>query len=385
MIKKLIVIIIVLITGIDSFAQFGLYASAAYINTNGSNTFYNNTAPGLGQDIGTTAFQGTNFGLFEQNSGTLKFTGAEIKTFKGASDNVCSGTLYFTVYLTGSRPASPVFTPIILGFYSNCFAPACGTFFGSYDLMAGGGCCSAGDQKWQSPGSGSPANIDLTTYIPGDYTLEVYYAYTGQDGGAGCGTTKYDNNNNNPTNYTASFTITIPVPVSFGNIYIQNKNYYNSIYWNTYSEAQTNIFKLQRSENGINFYDIAEIPAAGFSATVRSYSLPDNDPVNGINYYRIKMIESGGRYQNSPVVKTINKIQDNWHVLSDPANKSIGVFGIEKGDNISIFNALGAKIFKGKATENYLNIRTLDFPTGICFVKVTGNRHFGARQAFISH
>ena len=383
MIKKILVLIILSIAGTNAFSQFGLYASAAYMNINGSNSFYNNTAPGLGQDIGTLPFQGTDFGIFEQNSGNLKLVGSEIKTYKGVLDNVCSGTLFFTVYPNGSRPASPVFIPINLGFYSDCFAPSCGSFFGSYSIGAGGGCCSAGDQKWQNPGSGTAANIDLTTYTPGNYTLEIYYSYTGQDGGAGCVTTKFDNNTNNPTNYTSGFTITAPVPVSFGDIHVINYHSYNNITWNTYSEARTNIFKLERSENGTYFYPIGEIPAAGFSSTVRSYSFRDMNPVNGINYYRVKMIETDGKFQHSAIVKTTNKTQSNWYVINNPAKENIHLAGIEKGDEVNIFDPLGARIFSGKANGNYLNIPVSGISNGVYFIKVLNDKGSVIRQVII--
>lgn len=195
-----------------SYSQFGMYASAAYMNANSISSFYNNTAPGLGQDIGSATFQGNDFGFFEQNSGLFKLVGGEIKTFKGAADNVCSGTLHYTIYPAGIRPAAPVYNNIDLDFYSDCFAPSCGSFYGAYDINAGGGCCSERDQKWQNPGFGIAANIELTTNPIGNYTLEIYYSYTGEDGGNGCGTTKYDNNSNNQANYTANFSITPTCP-----------------------------------------------------------------------------------------------------------------------------------------------------------------------------
>jgi len=383
--KYIIVAILFFFSYTNLFAQFGLYASAAYINANGSNSFYNNTAPGLGQDIGTATFQGTNLGSFEQNSGTLKLTGAEIKTYKGASDNVCSGTLYFTVYLTGARPVSPVFTPVILGFFSDCFAPACTSFFGSFNIAAGGGCCSAGDQKWQSPGFGSAANIDLTTYSPGIYTLEMYYEYTGQDGGAGCGTTKYDNNSNNPTNYTAGFIIAVPIPVSFGNIAVSNNRSYNTVIWKTYTESLTKTFMLERSADGIHYVTIAETPAAGFSSSIRSYSLPDMSPLKGINYYRVKMIETDGKYQYSSIVKTTNKAEDSWYVLSNQGRETIQVGGIEKGNEVSIFDPLGTRIFNTRSNGSYCNISTSNIPAGVYFVKVTSNNSSSVKQIFISH
>jgi hypothetical protein len=223
--RKIVWIAVLIVSNSKAFSQFGLYASAAYLHVNGNNAFYNNTAPGLGQNIGSVGFEATDFGVFEQNAGTLKIIGAEIKTFKSGTDNVCSGTLHYTVYPQGVRPISPVYSSVNLGFYSDCFAPACGSFFGSFDIGAGGGCCSAGDQKWQNPGFGVAVDIDLTNNPIGVYTLEMYYSYTGEDAGNGCGTTKYDNNNNNPVNYTASFTITPLAPVQFGSIRVQNHEY----------------------------------------------------------------------------------------------------------------------------------------------------------------
>jgi Secretion system C-terminal sorting domain len=383
MFKKIIVALTLLITSVKLSAQFGLYASAAFMNISGSNSFYNNTMPGLGQNIGIATFQGTNFGAFEQNSGNLKLIGAEIKTFKGGSDNVCSGTLNYTVYITGSRPASPIFSAINLGFYSDCFAPACGAFFGSYNIGAGGGCCSPGDQKWQNPGSGSAANIDLTTYTPGNYTLEIYYSYTGQDGGGGCGTTKYDNNSSNPANYTANFTITIPVPVKFGSVYVVNSGAYNTIYWNTYSEAYSSIFKLERSADGIHYNTIHELLAAGFSSTVKYYQLTDEKPLNDINYYRIKMMEVDNKHQYSAVIRANNKWQHNWYVSNNPVKQTLQLMGVEKADNITLFSASGARVFNTIAAGNAVTINTSRLATGTYLLKITGNKGTNVQQVMI--
>jgi len=385
MIKKILFAFFLLIPFINSNAQFGLYASAVYININGSSSFYNNTAPGLGQDIGSVSFQGANFGVFEQNTGNLKIIGSEIKTFKGVSDNVCSGTMNYTVYPVGARPVSPVFSSVVLGFYSDCFAPTCGSFFGSYTVLSGGGCCSAGDQKWQNPGTGLPVNIDLTNNTPGVYTLEVYYDYTGQDGGNGCGTTKYDNNNNNPVNYTAGFTITAPVPVSFGNISIINNSNTNNIHWKTYSEAFTAAFKLERSGNGTDFYTIGEMPAAGFSSNIRNYMLQDRNPLNGINYYRIKMTEADGKYQNSAIVKTTNKISGNWYLLSNPVKGYIEIRGIDQGDEISLVNPAGQKIYHSVSKGNQHNISTTGISAGIYFISVSKSNGTEIKQVIISN
>ncbi len=383
MFKQLLFAWILTLSLKNTVAQFGLYASAVYVQVNGSSSFYNNTAPGLGQDIGSQTFQGTNFGIFEQLSGNLRITGSEIKTYKGISDNVCSGTMNFTVYPTGARPASPVFTSVLLGFYSDCFAPVCGSFFGSYTALSGGGCCSAGDQKWQNPGTGVAVNYDLTNNPPGAYTLEVYYDYTGQDGGNGCGTTKYDNNNNNPVNYTAGFTITAPVPVNFGNVQVINNKTSNTVSWKTHSEAYTSVFKLERSANGNQFHEIGEVPAAGFSSITRQYYLHDRQPLNGLNYYRLKMLETDGRFQHSAIVKTTNKLTGGWYLMNNPAKNIIGIYGLETGDEITIVNPGGQRQYQTRAKRQYLEIPTNGFANGIHFIRVTSHLGSSVKQLVI--
>jgi hypothetical protein len=305
---------VLLLAGTYSFGQFGLYASAAYINLNGNSLFYNNTAPGLGQDIGSNTFQGSDFGVVQQNSGSLRLVGGEIKTFKGPADNVCSGSLHYTVYPSGFRPVTPVFNNIDLGFYSDCSAPPCGSFFGSFDIGAGGGCCSNRDQKWQNPGFGTAVNIDLTSNPIGTYTLEIYYSYTGEDAGNGCVTTKFDNNNSNPVNYTAIFTVAPVMPVSFCNIGLINNKTNNKIYWNTYSESNTRSFIIERSAKGNDFIKIGETAAAGFSTVERSYDFMDFYPLSGMNYYRIKMTEEDGKFQNSSIISTNKQQTPGWQM-----------------------------------------------------------------------
>lgn len=364
------------------YAQFGLYASAAYISRNGSNAFYNNTSPGLGQNIGSLDFQGSNFGSFPANTGLLKILGAEIKTYKGPSDNVCSGTMYYTVYPTGSRPLSPVFSSVNLGFFSDCFAPVCGSFFGAFN-SGSGGCCSAGDQKWQTPGSGSPVDIDLTNFAPDNYTLEVYYQFTGEDGGSGCGTTKYDNNSNNPTNYTLTFSITPPIPVKFGNISVTNNKTENLVSWSTFTEENSKWFVLEHSVDGSLFSGIGRIAAAGFSSLQKNYRLKDSRPANGYNYYRIKMIESDGRTEYSATVRTENNYSTDWYILNPGKAGIIQLAGLSNGDMVSLWSPSGNRIFHTKASSSSIDIPAADLARGTYFIKVVNSKGTSVKQVLV--
>ena len=229
------------------------------------------------------------------------------------------------------------------------------------------------------------ADIDLTSFAPGDYTLEIYYSYTGQDGGAGCIATKFDNNNNNPVNYTASFTISATAPVSFGNIQVTNLQNRNKISWNTLSESETASFTLEHSLNGIAFNPIGNIPAAGYSTTSKAYALMHNDPVPGINYYRVRMNENGGRQQYSRIVKTSNNLPGQVYLGSNPVKNNLLVKNLSKGDVITLFNAYGANVYRTVAFSGQINIDANFFANGVYLLKIMNKESNITLPVFIQH
>ncbi|WP_207532401.1 T9SS type A sorting domain-containing protein [Desertivirga arenae] len=60
--------------------------------------------------------------------------------------------------------------------------------------------------------------------------------------------------------------------------------------WTTAQEINSKSFEIERSTDGRTFSTIASITAAGNSSTAQTYSFVDNDPVIGINYYRIREV-----------------------------------------------------------------------------------------------
>ena len=154
--------------------SFGIQASALYLSDCNGDNFYNTsgTPPGL---IGPSSntFNGTQFGVHTQNSGTLIFRGgAAISRKVPGSSNVCSVTLRYRVYLQTSAPGA---------FNGLALLPVedCNTVTGQF---GSGISCTAGDQLWYrviSDGSITPAPVDLTMLPAGNYFLEAYYETTG--------------------------------------------------------------------------------------------------------------------------------------------------------------------------------------------------------------
>ncbi len=76
----------------------------------------------------------------------------------------------------------------------------------------------------------------------------------------------------------------------------------NLLEWETAREINTRSFDIEWSGNGQHFNHLTLIPAAGSSLQNLHYSYTHLQPVNGNNYYRLKMTDIDGRFTYSPVV-----------------------------------------------------------------------------------
>jgi hypothetical protein len=95
----------------------------------------------------------------------------------------------------------------------------------------------------------------------------------------------------------------------------------NILKWTTTREINTKLFEIEWSINGQKFDKMASQPAAGNSTRNEQYSFRHRQPVNGNNYYRLKMIDIDGRFTYSAVVKINNTITSPVvSLLSNPVS-----------------------------------------------------------------
>lgn len=99
----------------------------------------------------------------------------------------------------------------------------------------------------------------------------------------------------------------VPLPVQLTSFTGYKDGAVNQLVWKTSSELNTLEFVIERSTNGINFVEIGTVAAAGYSTMPLTYNYTDANPVNGINYYRLKMVDIDYTYEYSNII-AINNI-----------------------------------------------------------------------------
>ena len=174
---------------------FGSFANAVWLTNCEESDFFNTFGSGTSL-IGPAdnIFPNTDFGTYVSNSSTFKLRGAEVKTFKSATANVCSARLNYRIYPQAGTPGP--FAVMNLPFLEDCNS---GTF-------PSGGPCNPRDQKWQEVLSDAEFPVDLTAFPAGEYVLEVFYDITGDVNS----TTQCDDTiliNNEGNNFIATYTL----------------------------------------------------------------------------------------------------------------------------------------------------------------------------------
>ena len=114
-----------------------------------------------------------------------------------------------------------------------------------------------------------------------------------------------DNDGSEAGDYIYSSTIlSVPIPVTLGEIKGKLLESAAIIEWNTYSESGSKQFEVERSSDGRNFKIIQTVSSDGNSNTTKNYSCVDNTlPENeSLLYYRLKMVDLDGSFEYSKVI-----------------------------------------------------------------------------------
>ena len=153
----------------------------------------------------------------------------------------------------------------------------------------------------------------------------------------------------------------------------------NKLEWATAKEENTSYFEITRSSDGINFETIGSLNAKGNSTENSYYSFNDQNPFNGLNYYRLRLFNTDGTTELSDiVVLNIKDSGKNFGFYPNPVSDEIFYqFSADFSEDIQIeiIDVLGrtlrTNILKSVAGTNNLRTDMKDLVPGTYNIRVT--------------
>lgn len=146
-----------------------------------------------------------------------------------------------------------------------------------------------------------------------------------------------------------------------------------SLSWSTSTEKNAKEFVVQKKTNA-DFTDIATIPASN-NVTGGNYSYDDVSLDNGINQYRLKMVDLDGTVKYSSVRVVRGGNAPSFTIYPNPGNSNSKITLNESGEavNVVIYNANG-KVVKTFNSLRETTVSIGNLGAGVYVVKVINSK-----------
>jgi len=153
--------------------------------------------------------------------------------------------------------------------------------------------------------------------------------------------------------------------------------------WKTLQEINTKHFEIEWSKDVQHFEKIALQPAAGNSHIQSNYHYQHNNPADGNNYYRLKMVDIDGQFTYSPVVKiNVNITASGINIYPNPIIDllQLNIRALKNETILFRLHQLDGKVIATKSFSlikgiNNLNWNVTAIAAGNYFIS-SGNKNF---------
>ncbi len=195
-----------------------------------------------------------------------------------------------------------------------------------------------------------------------------------------------------PSGYTAtqSFVTGTPLPVHGLDLVAKRQGINVILSWSTQTEQNSERFDVERSYDGIVFSIIGQVPAAGSSNTMRHYQFTEINAAKPMTFYRLKLVDTDGNYQLSPVrvVPGSDNDRNEFLLYPNPASAVVNIVlhGIASEEiQVQVINTTG-RVIRNSRLQTGTQVFNLDIdglPKGIYFIKLTGREMYPVNKLII--
>lgn len=299
--------------------------------------------------------------LGDPGTGSLRFYIRGLSVVSLDTPNLISNNTWYHVVIVYDNVSNPKIKTI----YLNGTSVATGTVTGVLGTPTGnasiGGEVAAGETANRFQG-----NIDEVRSIPSILSANWISA-------------EYNNQSNPSAFYTISAQMTatdlcatLPVEfIDFNGQFIDLKTV--SLIWSTASESNNDYFIIEKSKDGINWNELAQLNGQGTSNHIVNYQHYDYYPYANLTYYRLKQVDFDGSQKYLKTISVTQQRQNIFSIYPIPSNDFIYVNHKEiSNESFKIYNSLGQIVNDQISITSNNEVYQIDITNleiGIYFVK----------------
>lgn len=145
----------------------------------------------------------------------------------------------------------------------------------------------------------------------------------------------------------------------------------NFLFWTTSLEVDNAYFEIQRSADGLDWENIGRVNGNGNTLDTSRYTFKDIQPLEAINYYRLRQVDTDGRFEYSTIISIRNQALSTLTIAPNPAKDLLLVQSdIDRG-YLEILSIDGTRLLMQYINRSSIELNISSLPKGIYFIKVT--------------
>lgn len=164
----------------------------------------------------------------------------------------------------------------------------------------------------------TPAQISQLQFDPApNFIGNALFNYTATDNGG---------SQSNTATYVIPVISLIPVPINLLSFDGKLAGGKTNLTWTTAQEFNADHFEVERSNtDGAGYKTLGTVAATGNSSVDQNYLFTDNNPVSGLNYYRLKMVDKDGKFKFSSIVLIRVNVGARINIWPNPFTEKVQV------------------------------------------------------------
>ena len=152
-----------------------------------------------------------------------------------------------------------------------------------------------------------------------------------------------------------------PLPLDLLTFTVQKSGKTSLLNWTTTNEVNTDRFIIQRSQDGKSFADLGSVMSLNNANAVNKYNYVDNNPFNGINYYRLRNVDQDGKFTYSAIRSVTFDNVSKFSVYPNPINSNNQAYVTGEGfQTLYLYDNYGHQVREYKNLDPKVNSYRID-------------------------
>lgn len=177
----------------------------------------------------------------------------------------------------------------------------------------------------------------------------------------------------NAASTTFGATNAVILPIELLEFKAELKSNVVELTWITATEINNDFFTIERSTDGIFFESLMTKKGSGNSSNIINYLSVDENPLDGISYYRLKQTDFNGSLSYSQIESVSSNTKEDFKIYPNP-NES-GLLKISTSNSstfeVKLIDAIGRIIYQEQSNNPLTELDLTQFEKGVYILYFT--------------